>query len=191
MARHYHIALLLLLAVVTPATAQQVFKAVPSAISVAEGGIVDVLLIQVGEDGFSLCPPKGYGTQVHPESSSVVFTSESGTSTISMQVTTNFPGTLPKMEDLGATVAKKFPRASLVQSSRCISDLSPGLVYDLFLPTDNNLMVRIRDAYFSYPKGSFEFTFTCNGADYDKNRLGFVRLLNSFRSQPKPAKKEP
>jgi hypothetical protein len=181
----------LVLALVSPAAAQPLFRVISSTVTSAEGGLVNVLLVQAGDEHFSLRIPKGYGTQVRLESRSIVFTSESGASAITMQVTTNYPGTLPKMEELRDLVAKKHPGASLVQSSSCISDYGSGLCFDLFQPTQNNLTVRIRDAYFSYPEGSFEFTLTCNSADYDKSRLSFAWLLNSFRLQPEPAKKEP
>jgi hypothetical protein len=183
--------LLLVLALPAPSSAQPLFKVTPNTIASAEGGSMKVLLIQAGDDHFSLRIPNGYGTQVSEESRSILFAAESGVSAITIHVTGNYPGALPKMEDLSATVAKKFPGASLVQSSRCVSDYGPGLCFDLIQPAQNNLTLRIRDAFISYPAGSFEFTFTCNGADYDKNRLSFVWLLNSFRSQPQPAKKEP
>ncbi len=183
--------LLLVMGVVAPAWGQPLFRVIPSAITTAEGGQVNVLLIQAGEERFSLRVPKGYGTQVRVESRSILFTSENGVSSIAVQVTTNYPGALPKTQELRDTVAKKYPRASLVQTSPCLSEYGAGLCFDLFLPTEHNLTVRIREAYISYAEGSFEFTFTCNGADYDKSRLGFVWLLNSFRLQPEPAKKEP
>ena len=183
--------LLFLIAFALPAAAQPLFRVIPSNVATPEGGQENVLLIQAGDENFSVRIPKGYGTQVRPESCSIVFTAENGASTITVQVTTNYPGALPKMEDLRDIAAKKHPGASLVQSSTCISDYGMGLCFDLFQPGPSGLMLRMRDAYFSYPEGSFEFLFSCNGADYDKSRLSFAWLLNSLRSRPGPVKKEP
>jgi len=182
--------LLFVLSLCSPASAEPLFKVVPSAIAAAEGGTANVLLIQVGDDYFSLHIPKGYGIQVRHESRSIVFTAESGVCVITVQATTNYPGGLPKMDDLAEAVAKKHRGASLVQSSGCVSDYGPGFCFDFIQPVQDNLTLRMRDAYISYPGGSFEFLFSCNGADYDNYRLGFLWLLNSFRSEPKPAKKD-
>jgi hypothetical protein len=172
-----------------PSFCQPSFKVIPATLASAEGGSVNVLLIEVDKAQFSLRIPNGYGTQVSEENRSIVFTAANDASTITVRVTTNFSGALPKMEELRDIVAKKYPGASVVQSSPCVSDYGPGLCFDLTQPAPNGLALRIRHAYVPYPAGSFEFVFSCNGADYDKNRLSFVWLLNSFRSQPKSAKK--
>jgi hypothetical protein len=167
---------------------QPSFAVIPATLPSAEGGSANVLLIEVDKAQFSLRTPNGYGTQVSQENRSIVFTSADGSSAITVRVTTNFPAALPRAEDLRDIVAKKYPGASVLQSSPCVSDYGPGLCFDFVQPAPNGLALRIRDAYVAYPGGSFEFIFSCNGADYDKNRLSFAWLLNSFRSQPKSAK---
>jgi hypothetical protein len=186
-----YLSLLLILTFSPPSFAQTPFKVIPGTAISAEGETVSVLLIQAGDDHFSLRIPKDYGTQVKPESHSITFTAESGVSLITVQVSPKYAGALPKTEELSDVVTKDHPGATLVQSAPCVSDYGPGLCFDLSIPERNNLTLRLSDAYIPYPAGSFEFIFSCNGADYDKNRLDFIWLLNSFRSQPKPAKTEP
>ncbi|MGA2177091.1 MAG: hypothetical protein ABSH38_19110 [Verrucomicrobiota bacterium] len=170
---------------------QPLFRVYPRTEVAGEGTRENVLLMEAGNERFELGVPRGYGTQIHLETLSIVFTSRTGASVISVQVSTNYPAALPKQEDLRNEVARKYPGASLVQSSVCFTDFGPGQCFELIRPVADGLTVRLRDAYVSYPEGSFEFTFTCNGADYDKEKLSFTRLLNSFRLQPEPAKKNP
>ena len=51
--------------------------------------------------------------------------------------------------------------------------------------------MRMRDGYVAFAEGSFEFTLSCDLREYDKHRLAFAWLLNSFRLQAEPVKKEP
>ncbi|MGP8236888.1 MAG: hypothetical protein ACLQVW_15945 [Limisphaerales bacterium] len=153
---------------------QPSFAVIPATLPSAEGGSANVLLMEVGKAQFSLRVPNGYGIQVNEESRSIVFTAADGTSAITVRVTTNFPATLPRMEDLRDMVAKKYPGASVVQSGPCVSDYGTGLCFDFVQPAQNGLALRIRDAYVPCPTGSFEFIFSCNGDDYDKNRLSFA-----------------
>ena len=173
------------------ALGQPAFNVVPGTEPTPEGGNVSVLLVQTGHDRFSLRLPKNCGVQVRQADQRIVFTSATGSSVITVQWSTNYPGSLPKTETLRDTVAAKHPAASLVQTSPCYSQYASGLMFDLFQPTAGNLTLRTRDAYISTPEGSFEFTLSCDLADYDKARLSFAWLLNSFRSAAESAKKEP
>lgn len=176
------------LAMCSPLMAQA-FKATPAIITVAEGGRENVLLIQIDDQRFSVVIPKGYGTAVRTDSRSIVFTAESGGSVITAQFTTNYPGALPKEEKLRDEVAAKNPEASLVQSSVSYTDFGPAYSFDLFRPASGGLMLHNRDAYVAYPEGSAEFTFSCDESGFDKQKLAFSRVLNSFRAVPKDDKK--
>jgi hypothetical protein len=164
------------------------FKVYPSTEATAEGGIASILVIQTGNRHFQLRVPKDYGTQIRQNDQSIVFTSHTGTSIITMKMSTNYAGALPKLEELRDLVAKKHPTASLVQTSPCHTSCGTGLLFDLFQPAAGNLTLRLRDGYVSFPEGSFEFTLSCDSLEYDKNRLSFAWLLNSFRLQPQSAK---
>jgi len=165
---------------------QPEFKVFPSTEATVEGGNVNILVIQTDNEHFQLRVPKTYGAQIHQSDQSIVFTSETGSSVITLKMTTNYPGALPKMESLRDEVAKKYATASLVQTSPCITSYSTGLLFDLFQPETGDLTMRIRDAYLAFPEGSFEFTLSCDLREYDKHRLSFAWLLNSFRLRTEP-----
>jgi hypothetical protein len=172
------------------ADGQPEFKVDSGTEATAEGGNVNILVIQTGKEHFELRVPKNYGAQANPEEQSIVFTSESGSSVMTVRMSTNYAGALPKMEELRDRVAKKYATASLVQTSACHTSCGTGLLFDLFQPATGALTVRIRDGFISFPEGSFEFTLSCDMREYDQNRLSFAWLLNSFRLQDEPARKK-
>jgi len=180
----------LLAASFSPAFGQPAFRVYPTVVATPEGGDVNVLVIQTDHEHFELRVPKEYGVQVRQIDLSIVFTSQSGSSIITLKMTTNYAGALPKMEALRDQVAQKYPTASLVQTSPCITSCGTGLLFDLFQPVAGNLTMRIRDGYLAFPEGSFEFTLLCDLREYDKNRLSFAWLLNSFRLQPQSVTKK-
>jgi hypothetical protein len=173
------------------ALAQTDFKATLTSVATAEGGSEVVMVVDADNERFSLQVPRGYGSQAHAENRSIVFTSEGGASVINLQFTTNYAGALPKQEKLRDQVAASHPGASLVASSPATTGFGSGYSFDLFRPAGNGLLLRIRDVYVAYPEGSIEMTFSCNSTDFDKQKLGFMRQLNSFRLLPKDAKTNP
>jgi hypothetical protein len=190
--RHFKAFIIMALAALGAASAfgQPVFNVTASTEATAEGGNVNILILQTAKEQFELRVPVKYGAQARPAQQSIVFASETGSSVITLKMTTNYPGALPKMEELRGRVARKYATASLVQTSPCYADCGSGLVFDLFQPAADNMMVRMRDAYIPFAEGSFEFTLSCDLREYDKNRLSFVWLLNSFRLRTEPAKKK-
>ena len=148
-----------------------------------------MLLIETDSHRFSIGAPVLYGRQVHLETGSIVFTSASGSSVMTIQFSTNYPGSLPPQDTLRDKVAANHPGASLVKSTVCYTDFGRGQDFELFQPTRDGLMLKLRDAYVSYPEGSVEFTLSSNGNDYDKEKRSFAHLLNSFRCMPENAKK--
>jgi hypothetical protein len=167
------------------------FKVNPALEATAEGDSANILVIQTGNENFELRVPKKYGAQLNPGEQSIVFTSETGSSVITVKMSTNYAGALPKMEDLRDQVARKYATASLVQTSPCHTSCGTGLLFDLFQPASGGLTLRMRDGFISFAEGSFEFTLCCDVKEYDQNRLSFAWLLNSFRLQDQPARKNP
>jgi hypothetical protein len=165
------------------------FKVNPGLEATVEGDSVNIFIIQTGNENFELRVPKKYGAQINQAEQSIVFTSETGSSVITVKMSTNYAGGLPKMEDLRDQVAKKYATASLVQTSPCHTSCGTGLLFDLFQPASGDLTLRIRDGFISFPAGSFEFTLCCDVKEYDQNRLSFAWLLNSFRLRDEPARK--
>jgi hypothetical protein len=182
---------MLALAASSSASAQPDFKATPTTITMAEGGRDSILLVETDNERFSLSIPNGYGSLARADTRSIIFTSDAAASVITVQFTTNYPGALPKQDKLRDRVAANHPRASLVGSSGSATDFGPSQSFDLFQPAGNGFLLRIRDAYAAYPEGSVEFTFSCNSADFDKQKLGFARLLYSFHMLRKDVKNNP
>jgi hypothetical protein len=177
--------------VFTAGPAHADFTVTPATITMTEGGTASILLMDTDNERFSIGCPRGYGSQTHFENRSIVFTSDSGATAITVQFSTNYAGVLPKQEALRDQVAANRPTASLVISSTAGTGLGPAQSFDLFQPAGNSLMLRIRDAYVAYPEGSVEFTFSCASADFDKKKVEFMLLLNSFRLLNKDTKINP
>jgi hypothetical protein len=173
------------------AMAQSDFKATLTTVATAEGGSESVLLVETDNERFSLQAPRGYGSQTSPDTRSIVFASDAGKSVITVRFTTNYAGALPKQDKLRDQVAAGHPGASLVASSTAGTGIGPGQSFDLFQPAGTGLLLRIRDVFVAYPEGSVELTFSCNSAEFDKQKLGFMRQLNSFRLLPKDVKTNP
>ncbi|HEY3864386.1 MAG TPA: hypothetical protein VGO59_21140 [Verrucomicrobiae bacterium] len=185
---------LVLASVLLPVSAvlgEPLFRVFPTTEATMEGGNANLLAIQTDKEHFDLRVPKGYGVQIHQTDQSIVFSSETGSTVITIKMSTNFAGKLPKMETLRDQVAGKHPAASLVMSSPCITSCGVGLLFDLFQPVSGDLTMRMRDAYIPFADGSFEFTFSCDLREYDTHRLDFAWLLNSFRLQAQPAMNNP
>jgi hypothetical protein len=175
---------------VAVASDQLEFKVSSASEATLEGDNVKIMVIQTGNRRFELHVPKNYGAQVNADSQSIVFTSRTGSSIITVKMSTNYAGTLPKTEELRDQVAKKYASASLVQTSICHTTCGNGLLFDLFQPAAGDLTMRIRDGFISFPEGSFELTLSCDQRDYDQSRLSFAWLLNSFHLQTEPAKQD-
>jgi hypothetical protein len=182
---------LLYLGVSLPARAQSDFSATAATITVAEGGSQDILVVETDGERFSLFIPIGYGSQVRAESRSIIFTSSGGDSAITLRFTTNYAGGLPRQEMLRDEVAARHQGASLVATSAASTGFGTALSFELFRPAANGLMLRTRDVYAAYPEGSVELAFSCSSVEFDKQKLGFARLLNSFRLLTKDAKTTP
>ncbi|HEX4120051.1 MAG TPA: hypothetical protein VH619_05425 [Verrucomicrobiae bacterium] len=167
----------------------QDFKVFSTYVQAHEGGGQRVLVMETDGRRFSIGSPKLYGSKIQPNDRKIVFTSTLCASVMTIRFTTNYAGKLPPRDNLRDEVAAKYPAASLVSSRVCYTDYGQGQYFELFQPTSGNLMLKMRDAYVAVPEGSVEFTLSCNGSDYDKQKLYFARLLNSFRCVPEDAKR--
>ena len=183
--------MMLMLGASWSALAQADFKATPATLPMAEGGRENILLVETDNERFAISIPIGYGPQVQADSRSIIFTSASGASAISVRFGTNYAGALPKHNDLRDQVAANHPGASLVTSSASFTDFGPAQSFDLFQPAVTGELQRIRDTYVAYPEGSVELAFSCNSSEFEKEKLDFARLLNSFRLLGKDVKINP
>jgi hypothetical protein len=98
-----------------------------------------------------------------------------------VRFSTNYARVLPKKEILGEQVVSSRAGATLASISPAGTGVGPAVSFDLFVPAGNNLMLRMRDIYVSYALGSVELTFSCNMADFDKQKNEFMLAVNSFR----------
>jgi hypothetical protein len=183
--------IIFLLGASSPIVAQTEFNATVSTVTMTEGGTASVMLVETDNERFSLAIPIGYGSEAHADTRSVVFTSDSGACVITVKFSTNYARALPKQDVMRDRVAANHLGASLVASSASSTGFGPALSFDLFQPASNGLLLRIRDVFAAYSKGSVELTFSCNSGDFDKEKLGFMRLLNSFHSLAKSVKSNP
>ncbi len=178
-----YLLIFLVFAAAVSATAQPAFKVTPTEEKMIEGGAASVLIIETDYGSFSLRAPREYGAQIRDSDQSIIFTSQAGSSVITLKMTTNYAGKLPKQDELRDIVVQKYATASLAQASTCFTSCGAGSMFEFFQPAAGNTTIRIKDAYLSFAGGSFEFTLQCDSRDYDKNRLSFAWLLNSFRLQ--------
>jgi hypothetical protein len=183
--------MILTFAAATSALAQSDFKTTPTTITMAEGGTESVMLVETDSERFTLVNPRGYGSHASSETRTIIFTAADGASVINVHFTAKYPGALPKQDKLRDQVAANHPGASLVASAPASTAFGPAQSFDLFQPAGNGLMLRIRDVFAAYPEGSSELTFSCNSADFDKQKREFGRVLNSFRLLPKDGKTNP
>ena len=163
------------------------FTVTATTVNIAEGGTVNVLLVAVDNESFSINIPRGYRPQSHPESRTVNFASDSGASAISVRFSTNCARVLPKQEILVDQVLSNHTGATLAGISSAGTGIGPAVSYDLFQPAGKDLMLRVRDIYVAYSEGSVELTFSCNSADFDRQKIEFMQAVNSFRSLDKNA----
>src|SRR5271155_2801296 len=82
------------------ASDQLEFKVSSATEATVEGGNVNIMVIQTGTKHFVLRVPKNFGAQVNAEDQSIVFTSQTGSSVITVKMSTNYAGSLPKTEEL-------------------------------------------------------------------------------------------
>jgi hypothetical protein len=167
------------------------FTVTATTITMAEGGTAGVLLIGVDNESFTICVPRGYRPQSHPESRTINFASESGASAIAVRFSTNYARVLPKKEILGGQVVSNHSGATLAAILNAGTGVGPAVAYDLFQPAAKDLMLRIREIYVPYSEGSVELTFSCNSADFDRQKIEFMQAVNSFRLLDKNATLNP
>ena len=88
-------------------------------------------------------------------------------------------------------VVSDHPGSTLAFVSAAGIGIGPAVAFDLFVPAGTNLMLRMRDVYVPYSEGSVELTFSCNSADFDRQKIEFMLMLNSFRLLDKDTKINP
>jgi len=180
--------LLLFLSLAAAAQAQSDFHAYSGTEDLIEGGRVDKLTVVCSNLQFNVRPPRGWFRQVDEASRKTIFTSPSGRSAVTIQFTTNSPGTLPAEDVLRAQVLQAHPGAGILQSSVCPTSYRPGVLFDLVLTPAPQVVQKIRHAFVAHPAGQAEFVLSASDDEFAKNRLVFMALLRAFRVEPLKAR---
>ena len=176
--------LLFFLSLAAAARAQSDFHAYPATEDLIEGGRVEKLTVVSSNLQFNVRPPRGWYRQVDEASRKIIFTAQSGKSAVTVQFTTNSPGTLPAEDILRAQVRQAHPGAGIVQSSVCPTGYRPGVFFDLVRVPAPQVVQRMRHAFVAQPAGQVEFVLTASDDEFEKDRLIFMAALRDFRVEP-------
>jgi hypothetical protein len=177
--------LLLFLSLAVDARAQSDFHAYLGTENLIEGSQVEKLTVVSGNLQFNILPPgRSWSRQVDEAGRKIIFTSQSGRSAVTVQFTTNSPGTLPEEDILRAQVLRSHPGAGILQRSVCPTSRQPGVFYDLVRVPAPQVMQKIRHAFVSQPAGEVEFVLAASDDEFDKNKLAIMAMLRAFRADP-------
>lgn len=176
--------LLLSLSLAAAAQAQSDFHAYSGTEDLIEGGRVDKLTVVCSNLQFNVRPPKGWFRQVDEASRKIIFTSPSGRSAVTIQFTTNSPGTLPAEDVLRAQALQAHPGAGILQSSVCPTGYRPGVFFDLTRVPAPQVVQKIRHAFVAQPLGQVEFVLSSSDDEFRKNSSIVMAMLGAFRVQP-------
>src|ERR1700722_15723519 len=119
--------LLLSLCLAASAQAQPDFHAYTGTEDLIEGGRVEKLTAVYYDLRFNVRAPVGWYRQLDEASSKIIFVSPSGKSALTVQFTTNSPGTLPDEDLLRYKAQQAHPGADLLQTAVCPTSYRPGV----------------------------------------------------------------
>lgn len=150
----------------------------------AEGGHLDKITVITGSLQFNFRPPKRWAHALDEAGRKIVFTSPSGQSAVTVLFTSRSPGILPDKDMLQAQALQAHPGATILLSSVCPTSYQPGVLFDMQRVAGPGIMQRIRHAFVAQPAGQVEFDLTASDEEYEKAKLAFTSLLQSFRVTP-------
>ncbi len=165
------------------AQAQSDFRAYSSSEVMLEGGRVDKLIAVTGNFQFSFQPPRGWYRQVEDSNRKITFSSASRKSALTVQFTTNSPGTLPETDTLRAQVLREHPGASVIQSTVCPGGDHPGLLFDLVSLPAPRVVEKYRHAFMPEPIGTVEICLSASDDEFDKDKYIFMAAARGLRAQ--------
>lgn len=175
---------LLFLSLAASARAQGDFHVYSGTEDLIEGGRMDKLTVVSGDWQFNVRPPKGWYRQVDENGRKIIFTDQSGKSAVTVQFTTNSPGTLPEKDVLQAQALQAHPGAGIVQYSVCPTSYRPGVFFDLVRVPAPQVVQKIRHAFVPQPDGEVEFVLAASDDEFEHDRLVFMAVLRAFRVDP-------
>lgn len=163
------------------ASAQVPFHAYDSTELLIEGGTVHTLIVDSGTERLTIRMPRGYFASVDKEDQSVVFKEDTGTTAITMRVTTNSPGATPDDDTLRAMALAIHPQENFLQLSSIPTGFKPAPFVDSIHGSDASHSVRSRHAFVACPDGLVEFIFSSKDEAFEDGRIVFNLFMSSFR----------
>jgi hypothetical protein len=176
--------LLLFLSLAAAARAQSDFHAYPGTEKPRSGGTLEVLTVVSSNLQCKIRPPRGWYRQLDPASRKIIFTSPSGRSAVTIQLTTNSPGILPEKDILQAKVLQAHPGANILQYAVFATGSRPGVFFDLARVPAPQVVQKIRHAFMAQPSGLVEFVLSASDEEFDKNISLIMGMSRGFRLDP-------
>jgi hypothetical protein len=176
--------LLLFLCLAASARAQSDFHAYVGTEDLIESAQVEKLTVVSSNLQFNLRPPRNWVRWVDEPGRKITFTSPSGQSAVTVQFTTNSPGTLPEKDILKAQVLREHPGAAIFNSAICSTSYRPGVFFDLSRFPSPHVVQKIRHAFVAGPDGGVEFVLCASDEEFDQNKLTLMAILGAFRVNP-------
>jgi hypothetical protein len=161
--------------------AQSNFRAYSNSVEMVEGGIVATLEIFTGNEHITVRVPRGYTSSVDDEKHRVSFSDKAGAMNITLQVTTDSPGSLPPDDILRSRALASYDGAKFLQVGVAGVPGRAAKFVDTYRAVDEQLTLKRRHAFVSCPEGVVEFTFSANSRDFEQGRLAFGLMLSSFQ----------
>jgi len=175
---------LLLLCLALSAGAQSDFHALASTEYLLEGGQLEKLTVVTGNLQFNIRPPRDWSRCVDDAARRITFTSPSGQGAVTIQFTSNSPGTLPENDLLRTHLQQAHPGAGVYNTAVCPTSSRPGVFFDLAGVPAPHVVQKIRHAFVPGPSGVVEFVLSASNEEFDKDRLALMAMLGAFRVDP-------
>jgi hypothetical protein len=171
------------------ARAQSDFHAYPGTMKSHESGQMEILTVVSGNQQFKILPPKGWYRQVDEASRKLIFTSLSGRSAVTIQLTANFPGELPDKDVLRDKVLQAHAGARILRYSVFATGSQPGVFFDLERAPAPRLVQKIRHVYVAQATGLVEFVLSAGSEEFDQYLPLIMGMSRGFRLDPLKATK--
>jgi hypothetical protein len=175
---------LLLLCLAASAPAQSDFHAYARTETLMEGERVEKLAVVTGNLQFNVRLPRDWPRWVDETGRKITFTSLSGKSAITVQFTTNSPGTLRENDILQAQALQEHPGTGIYNTAVCPTSRQPGVFFDLTGLPAPHIVQKIRHAFVAGPTGEVEFVLSASDDEFEGNSLVLMSMLRAFRVDP-------
>jgi hypothetical protein len=166
------------------ALAQSDFHVYSGTENLVEGGREETLTVASGRFQFIMHPPRNWPHHMEEASRKIIFTDQSGRSAMTIQFTANSPGALPAADILQAQARQAHPGADILQHAVCPTSSQPGVFFDLVRIPSPQVVQKIRHAFVAQPAGQVEFVLTASDDEFERGKVIFMSLLQSFRVEP-------